>query len=93
MTIPWRILRVSFQAKGRFQVNHTSNEPIYEFRVKGRLTDRWLKSFAGMSLVYRDGDTYIVGPVPDQSTLHGMLIAIGDYGMTLQSVRRLDERE
>jgi hypothetical protein len=44
-----------------------------------------------MSFEYREGDTCIVGPVLDQPILEGMLVRIGDLGLTLQSVRRLDE--
>jgi hypothetical protein len=79
--------------EGRFQMNDISNKPIYELRVKGRLADRYLKWFEGMSLEYREGDTYIVGPVPDQPALQGMIVTIGDFGLTLQSVRCLDEEE
>lgn len=69
------------------------NKPIYEIRVKGRLTDRCLKWFEGMSFEYREGDTCIVGPVLDQPALQGMLIMVGDLGLTLRSVRCLDEEE
>jgi hypothetical protein len=74
-------------------MNDTPNKPIYEIRVKGRLTDRCLRWFEGMSFEYREGDTCIVGPVPDQPALQGMLITIGDLGLTLRSVRCLDEEE
>ena len=67
----------------------TADTPIYEIRVEGRLTGRWLKRFARMRLEHRKGDTYIVGPIPDQPALEGMLITIGDLGLTLLSVRRL----
>ena len=72
-------------------MHSTSGTRIYEIQVKGRLSERWSKWFAGMSFEYREGDTCIVGPVPDQPALEGMLITIGDLGLTLQSVRRLDE--
>lgn len=68
----------------------TLRNPVYEIRVKGRLADRWLRRFEGMRFEHREGDTYIVGPVPDQPALEGLLISIGDLGLTLQSVRRLD---
>ena len=74
-------------------MSDTSNKPIYEIRVRGRLTDRWLRWFEGMSFEYREGDTCIVGLVPDQSALQGMLITIGDFGLTLRSMRCLDEEE
>jgi hypothetical protein len=46
-----------------------------------------------MSFEYREGDTCIVGPIADQPALQGMLITIGDLGLTLRSVRCLDEEE
>jgi hypothetical protein len=69
----------------------TQEAATYEIRVKGRLTDRWLRRFEGMRLEYREGDTYIVGPVADQAALEGLLIAIGDLALTLRSVRCLDD--
>jgi hypothetical protein len=77
--------------KGRFQMQVAPGIPIYEIRVKGRLTDRWLRRFDGMRFEHREGETCIVGPVPDQPALEAMLITIGDLGLTLLSVRLLDE--
>jgi hypothetical protein len=72
-------------------MNDLPKKPIYEIRVKGRLADHFLKWFEGLSFEYREGDTYIVGPVPDQPALQGMLVTLGDLGLTLQSVRCLSE--
>lgn len=69
----------------------TVRKPTYEIRVRGHLTDRWLRWFEGMRFEYREGDTCIVGPVPDQPALERMLITVGDLGLTLRSVRCLDE--
>jgi hypothetical protein len=35
-------------------------------------------------------NTLLDGEVPDQATLHGILMKIGDLGLTLLSLERLD---
>ena len=71
-------------------MNDTLDNSVYEICVKGRLTGHWLRRFDSMRFEYREGNTYIIGPVPDQPALEGMLITIGDLGLILQSVRCLD---
>lgn len=70
-------------------MNDSRDSQIYEIRVRGLLTHRWLGQFESIRFDHQQGDTCIVGPIPDQPALEGMLIAIGDLGLTLLSVRRL----
>lgn len=61
----------------------------YEIRVDGVLGKRWAAWFAGLQ-VSSDGDqTVICGWLPDQPALHGVLVKVGDLGLTLISVRLL----
>ncbi len=80
------------------------HEPgLYEIRLEGRLHERWLAWFDGMTLTSvpnRDLDshasagqgvvTVLRGPVADQAALHGMLARLRDFGMPLISVARVE---
>lgn len=59
----------------------------YEIRIKGRMSDRWLEWFEGMTLVHeQDGTTVIRCPDLDQAALHGFLAKVRDLGLPLISV-------
>ncbi len=63
---------------------------IYEFRLKGHLDDRWSEWFGGLAVQRQeDGTTVLVGPVVDQTALHGVLNRIRDLGLTIISVQRV----
>ena len=68
-----------------------SDEHIYQFRVKGHLSDNWATWFEDLSIQREEtGDTVISGELPDQAALHGILMIIRDLGMTLVEVKCLD---
>lgn len=61
----------------------------YEIRVEGQLTSRWSDWFEG--LIIRndpDGGTTLIGPIPDQAALIGMLYKIQSLNLILISVNR-----
>ncbi len=62
----------------------------YEIRVKGILDSRWSEWFDGLEIAARGPDTVIVGRLPDQAALHGVLNRIRDLGLFLRSVNYLD---
>lgn len=62
----------------------------YEIRVEGILDVRWTDWFEGLRLTNEGDHTVISGPLTDQSALHGVLNKVGDLGLSLISVRRLD---
>ena len=65
---------------------------IYEIRVRGLLDPQWSSWFDGLRVEDAGPDeTVIVGPVPDQAALHGLLTRVRDLGLPLLSVRVLDE--
>ncbi len=69
----------------------TRGSSRYEIRIEGHLNSRWATRFDGMTLNIRDdGTTVIEGPVVDQAALHGLLNRLGDLGLPLLSVTRLD---
>ena len=62
----------------------------YEVRVDGILDDRWADWFGGLQVSSDGTQTVIIGLLPDQPALHGLLTKIRDLGLSLISVRRLD---
>lgn len=82
----------------------TSNPPpawgvggIYEIKVGGLLDEHWGKWFEGMSLTRQENlaagqdCTLIVGCIPDQPALHGLLAKIRDLNLTLVSLRNISQ--
>ena len=63
----------------------------YEIRVRGVLDRHWSAWFEGLELRSEPGGiTVLAGPVADQAALHGLLAKVGDLGLPLLSVRRID---
>ena len=62
----------------------------YEIRVNSVLDDRWSDWFGGLRISSDGTQTMIVGLLPDQPALHGVLTKIRDLGLCLISVRRID---
>jgi hypothetical protein len=62
--------------------------PGYEIRVRGILGDRLLMAFPDLVAITDAGDTLLVGRLPDQSALHGVLGHIESLGLELVEVRR-----
>ena len=66
----------------------------YSIRVKGHLDPCWAEWFEGLTIMHEtDGSTTLVGPVVDQSALHGLLAKIRDLGLPLLSVEQLSPGE
>jgi hypothetical protein len=62
----------------------------YEIRVDSVLDDQWADWFGGLQLSRDSSQTVIVGLLPDQPALRGLLTKIADLGLSLISVRRLE---
>jgi hypothetical protein len=69
-----------------------AKEPVvYEIVIEGHLASQRLQQFEGMAMTHQpDGETTIVGPLPDQTALLNWL---HDLGTALVSVRRLEKPE
>ena len=65
----------------------------YEIRVEGILDGRWAAWFGGLQVQGAGAQTVISGLLAGQPGLHGLLDKIGDLGLCLISVRRLDPDE
>lgn len=67
---------------------------IYEIRVRGELDRDWQLWFNGLTVTLGEtGEqrptTTLVGPVPDQAALRGILCRLWDLNLTLLSVHRV----
>lgn len=61
----------------------------YEIRVEEHLANHWSAWLEEMELSYSDQDeTILIGALPDQAALYGVLLKIRNLGLTLVSVRR-----
>jgi hypothetical protein len=69
----------------------TPSQPVvYQIRLKGHLGSQWTDWFEGLTITLEeDGDTFLTGPLVDQSALHGLLKKVRDLGMPLVSVNQV----
>lgn len=63
-----------------------SGATIVTITIRGRLSERLVAAFDGMSAVHGASGTQLVGPVADQAKLHGLLARVRDLGLELESV-------
>jgi hypothetical protein len=64
---------------------------VYCLTVRGHLDGAWSDWFDGLTITRGDhGETFLTGPVVDQTALHGVLIKIRDLGLPLLALTRLD---
>ncbi len=75
-------------------LRHSSETGWYEIKIAGHLGHRSASRFEGFSIsegFCGDGTpvTTLLGPVVDQSALHGLLGRIRDLGMQLRGVNRV----
>ncbi len=65
---------------------------FYEITIQGHLAPRRFWQFEDLVVTYSpNGEMRLVGPMPDQAALYGLLIWLYDVGAVLISVRRLEE--
>ena len=67
------------------------DEPaVYQIRVKGSIDPKWSDWFNGLAFVPQaNEEMLLVGPVTDQTALHGLLAKIRDLGLPLLAVKRV----
>lgn len=63
----------------------------YEIRLKGHIDVGWAIYFDGFQLTHLvDGTTELIGPVPDQPALLGVLNRIDSLGLPILLVQNLN---
>jgi hypothetical protein len=65
----------------------------YEIRIRGLLGDTLLGAFPGLHAEVQGGVTVLVGSLPDQSALYGVLAQIEQLGLELLGVSSLEDGE
>ena len=69
---------------------HEFDQPTeYQIRLIGTLDSSWSDWFGGFNITVQGDETLLVGVVPDQSALHGILAKINDLGLSIISVTKL----
>jgi len=72
----------------------TVDDRCYELRVEGHLDERWASWFGELVITRQDdGTSTLAGPIADQAQLHGVLARLRDLGITLLSLRTLDDAD
>jgi hypothetical protein len=65
----------------------------YRIRVRGHLDRSWSEWFDGFSIRnLATGEAELVGPVTDQTALHGLITRVRDLGLPLVSVKQVVRR-
>lgn len=69
---------------------------IFRICIAGRVELDWSSYFNEIAVQYADlpsgkCQTILIGMLPDQTALHGVLAQIRDFGLSLMEVKRLDE--
>jgi hypothetical protein len=65
-----------------------SIEAVYAIRVLGKLDQSWSDWFNGLNIELQDNETLMVGKVPDQAALLGILAKLGQLNLPLISINR-----
>lgn len=67
---------------------------LYEIRIEGHLAARRFGGFEGLEITHKpNGETVLVGSIPDQSALYGLLSWLQNLGATLLLVRQMEKDE
>jgi hypothetical protein len=71
------------------------NRPgTYRMEVRGQLDASWSDWFDDFAVTPQDGgSTILVGQIEDQSALYGLIARIGNLGLLLLSVQRMEDEE
>ena len=64
----------------------------YQIRIEGHIGLDWSDFFTEVTVQHTDaGQTVLIGTLPDQTALHGVLMRIRDLGISLLEATRIDQ--
>lgn len=62
----------------------------YHVTIQGHLPPRWAERFEDLEIIHEsDGTTSLIGNIPDQAALYGLIIKFRDMGLTLLAIRKI----
>ena len=67
-----------------------SKSPRYEIRVRGPIGPTIMQAFPTLAASRNGQDTLLVGSIPDQSALYGVIHQLETLGLQLLEIRRPD---
>jgi hypothetical protein len=68
-----------------------SEQASYEIRIRGRVGDPVLATFADLNASVRPAETILRGVIKDQAALHGLLDRIQSLGLELVEIRQVED--
>jgi hypothetical protein len=82
--------------RGKSQRLRLDEPAKYRIAIQGRLDERWVTYFDGMTVSVDNQDpeftkTTLTGSIMDQAALHGLLNQIRDLGLPLLLVERIED--
>ena len=67
-------------------------QQTYRIRIRSHLDFSWVSWFEGLNIQHEaNGETLLIGSIPDQAALFGVLMKIRDLGLTLIAVEPLEQ--
>ena len=64
---------------------------LYEIKIIGHLDQDWSEWLGDFQVIPEgEGNTLLIGVIPDQAALHGLLVKIRDLGLPILSLQRLE---
>ncbi len=79
--------KIMTQNRSSVQAEHSSQ---YHISIRGHLHNRWAERFEDMEIIHEpDYTTTLIGNVPDQAALYGLIIKLRDMGLTLLAIRKI----
>ena len=73
------------------QTAYVSEQASYEIRIRGRVGDPVLATFADLNASVRPAETILRGVIKDQAALHGLLDRIQSLGLELVEIRQVED--
>jgi hypothetical protein len=93
-----RTLGLTPQVEGTPEKEHreggkpSTGGELYEIKIIGHLDQDWSEWLGGLQIIPEcEGNTLLIGVIPDQAALHGLLVKIRDLGLPILSLQRLEE--
>ena len=75
-------------------ITKLSDPVTWEIKIKGHLEERWSEWLGGLAFTYEnDSTTTLFGALPDQISLHSVLLKIRDMNLTLISITQKEPKQ